>query len=127
MEYLKSRRFLGMLFLIVTLIVGCVAMITVSKVNSQWRIFRERSLPASYWESTEMINVAADEASGTNDSWIVKAHDEQIGIFGLNGELEFVLDVYLFTLPDSDQAILRDGIFVSGRERLTALIEDYTG
>lgn len=124
MAYLKSGRFLALLFLIITLAVGCVSMIVVNRVSHQWNIFRERSLPAGYWAETPADNHVTEIAEKT---WIVKAHEEQVGVFDLNGELEFLLDVYLITLPDADQKLLREGIIVSGQEQLTALVEDYTG
>ena len=127
MAYLKSSRFLALLFLIVTLLVGCIAMITTSQVNQQWHIFREHALPVGYWEETSEAQSSAVGQSAPADAWVVKAYGEQIGVFKLNGELEFVLDVYLITLPEADQTLLREGIYVSGSERLTALVEDYTG
>ena len=128
MAYLKSGRFLVLLFLIVTLVVGCVSMIAVSRMSGQWRIFQERSLPAGYWEETQEVQAEDHHsAQSVSQAWIVRAHGEQIGVFDLNGELEYVVDVYLITLPDADQKLLRDGIYVFGQERLTALMEDYTG
>jgi hypothetical protein len=125
MVYFKSARFLVLLFLIVTLIVGCVAMILVTRVGHQWQTFREHALPAGYWDETEEMQISNNAAP--MEAWIVKAHGEQIGVFTLNGKLECVLDVYLITLPQADQALLREGIYVSGSDRLTALVEDYTG
>ena len=111
-----------LLFLIVTVVIGCIALILVGRLNAQWRAFTENAVPV---ESDEMSASHDNDKSG--DIWIMKAYGEQIGIYKLNGELECVLDVYLITLPDADQELLEHGIYVSGRDSLTALVEDYTG
>ncbi len=121
MEYFKSVRFLTLLFLIVTLIIGCLAMIGVSRVDLE--MMQRESLQAGYLDE----GVPSTDEASRSDAWIVRAHDERIGVFALDGKLECVLDVYLITLPQADRELLQKGIYISGKDRLTALVEDYTG
>jgi len=120
MQYFKSARFLALLFLSFTLVIGCIAMITVTKASSQWRLFQEETLSAGTFNEDM-------QSSATNAHWIIRAHEDRIGVFKLNGELEYVIDVYLITLPAADQTILTDGIYISGEKQLAAFMEDYTG
>ena len=125
MGYLKSVRFLKMLFFIVTLVLGCLAMISVSQIEQE--ISREVSLQAASSDDVSASTATHQGAVSDTEAWIVKAYEERIGVFRLDGQLECVLDVYLITLPQADQKLLRAGIYISGKDRLTALMEDYTG
>ena len=125
MGYLKSVRFLKMLFFIVTLILGCLAMISVSQIEQE--ISREVALQAESSDEASVSTATNQGAVSDTEAWIVKAYEERIGVFRLDGQLECVLDVYLITLPQADQKLLRAGIYISGKDRLTALMEDYTG
>ena len=125
MGYLKSVRFLKMLFFIVTLVLGCLAMISVSQIEQE--ISREVSLQAESSDEASVSTATNQGAVSDMEAWIVKAYEERIGVFRLDGQLECVLDVYLITLPQVDQKLLRAGIYISGKDRLTALMEDYTG
>ena len=128
MEYFKTRRFLVTLFLSVTLAVGCVATILVTRMLGQWSVFKEKALPAGFWDETEDTDaVQREDESEAQASWVVRAHDEKIGVFDANGELEYVVDVYLITLPQADRELLERGIWVSDEAELAALMEDYTG
>ena len=62
----------------------------------------------------------------TEEIWIVKEHDRRIGIFSEDGELLELLEIYTNTLPKADQGLLREGISVTDRTALYALIEDYS-
>ena len=126
MEYLKSKRFLGLLFLIVMIVVGCISMISVSRMAVQWSSFFQKSISADGIE-LGTGHVSEQNTEETNSQWIVREYEERIGVFDLSGKLQYVVDVYLITLPVADQALLRQGIMVSGIDQLTALMEDYTG
>ena len=58
--------------------------------------------------------------------WIVKEYEKRIGIFSADGELLECLEIYTKTLPKADQGLLREGITVTTRSELYALIEDYS-
>ncbi len=60
------------------------------------------------------------------ETWIVKEHENRIGIFSEDGQLLEVLEIHTNTLPKADQGLLREGITVTDRASLYALIEDYS-
>ncbi len=57
-------------------------------------------------------------------SYILKEYNGKIGIFE-NEALIYTLDTYIFTLPEKDKKLLKDGIEVSTKEELYELIEEY--
>ncbi len=74
---------------------------------------------------TEQPSTESEES--LEEGWIIKEHDQKIGIFHLDGSLLCVLDTYTKTLPKADRDLLREGISVFTKQELYALIEDYTG
>lgn len=79
------------------------------------------------------VYVSPDETSSQapdTDSvygWIVREHEERIGIFNSDNVLVHVIETHIKTLPAADRDLLREGIWVSSRKELLAIIEDYTG
>ena len=70
--------------------------------------------------------VKPEEAPELEESaWVVREHEEKIGIFTEDGVLLRVVDVYTKTLPKADRVLLREGIAVSSRQDLYALMEDF--
>lgn len=70
---------------------------------------------------TESVTEEAD-----NEVFIVKEYLSRIGIFNENGKLLDIIDIYTKTLPQADINLLREGIRVTSRKELNALIEDYS-
>ena len=120
MQYFKSSRFIALLFFTFTLMIGCVAMITATRASAQWRTTQENVTTAGSFKSEDNI------FDGENH-WIVRAYEDRIGVFKPDGQLEYMIDVYLITLPTADQELLKNGIYIAGKDRLAAFIEDYTG
>ena len=61
------------------------------------------------------------------DSYIIGVYDEKIAVFTQGDTVPIeTYDVYVTTLPESDQRSLRKGISVQGKTELKRLIEDYT-
>ena len=99
-------------------------------------ILSKRSTPAFIEKSDPEIQekyvyvyVKPDEdTTGTAEEeiWVVKEHESRIGIFSANGELLELLEIQTKTLPIADQGLLREGITVTNRSALYALIEDYS-
>ena len=91
--------------------------------------------PVAGDQQTEYIYVYINKSQESEDSgdekenedWVLKAYQGKIGVFDRDGTLIEVLDVYLYTLPKTDQRLLEEGIEVHSRKALLALIEDYTG
>jgi hypothetical protein len=57
-------------------------------------------------------------------SYILREYNGKIGIFE-NEALIYTLDTYVFTLPENDKKLLKDGIVVSTKEELYELLEEY--
>ncbi|MBR3639757.1 MAG: hypothetical protein IKN50_04040 [Clostridia bacterium] len=65
--------------------------------------------------------------SGDEPLYTVKEYLERIGIFKEGKDKpDIVLDVYVFTLPDADRTMLKEGFIIS-KDVLMSTIEDYTG
>ena len=73
------------------------------------------------------VEPEAEDTTPKESTWIVREHEEKIGIFTEDGVLLRVLDVYTKTLPRADRSLLREGIAVSSRQDLYALMEDFGG
>ena len=60
--------------------------------------------------------------------YIMKEHDGKISVYDAEqNEIIQILDVYVFTLPETDRKFLKDGINIYSDAELRQLIEDYTG
>ena len=71
-------------------------------------------------------------STGNNDikdeSFLVKEYLGQIGIFSLeSGEIRYVIERYIKTLPEADKRLLGEGFVVIGMSGIYSIIEDYTG
>lgn len=66
-----------------------------------------------------VINVTENEKS-----YEVKEYNGRIGVFEDNSLL-YTVDVYVFTLPKSDQKLLSDGIKADSKEELNEILEEY--
>ncbi len=83
---------------------------------------------------TEYVYVVKDETADTEaietderKTYTVREHMDMIGIFDENGALIKVLEIYVKTLPEYDQRMLKEGFVVVGTKQLNAIIEDYDG
>ena len=123
MQYFKSERFLGMLYFVFILTVGCITAIIATESSGKWDLLQEKMVSAGYFDSDE----DPIQTSEYEKSWIIRTYDERIGVFDATGKLEYIVNVYVFSLPQSDQELLKNGILVSSEKELEALMEDYTG
>lgn len=61
------------------------------------------------------------------DNYVIGVYDEKIAVFTQGDSVPIeTYDVYITTLPESDQKSLRKGIEVKGKTELRRLIEDFT-
>ena len=64
--------------------------------------------------------------SDSNTDYVVRIFEGKIGVFTKDGTTPLqVLEVFVDTLPEQDQAVLETGIMVTGRENLRKTLEDY--
>ena len=66
------------------------------------------------------------ETENTSSLWLIKEHNEKIGIFDKNGALIKLIDVYTKTLPKNDRLELQKGFWVSSEKELYSIIEAYS-
>ena len=58
--------------------------------------------------------------------YVLKEYEDKIGVYKINEEEPFrIIDVFVSTLPSSDQIDLKDGIYVQNDDKLKMIIEDY--
>lgn len=79
----------------------------------------DRELNEEYQPVFEENNVENEKTT-----YILKEYNGKIGIFE-NDALIYTLDTYVFTLPENDKKLLKDGITVSTKEELYELLEEY--
>ena len=76
----------------------------------------------------EDASVSTGKDDINEESFLVKEYEGQIGIFSLEGgEIRYVIDRYIKTLPEADKRLLREGFVVIGIQGIYSVIEDYTG
>lgn len=87
--------------------------------------------PSSKSTSSEYVYVYVTPPSEetteeeTSSCWIVREHEGRIAVFNEDGTALAHWDVYVKALPKADQILLREGITVTSRQELYALMEDY--
>ncbi len=67
-----------------------------------------------------------DAVAPTDESYVLREHENIIGIFDANGKLLGTIDLPTVTLPLSERQRLADGIKVGSRTELERLIESYS-
>ena len=60
----------------------------------------------------------------TATTYTVKEFDGKIGVF-LNGDFQYVIDTYVFTLPEQDKKLLQKGINASSLQELDDILSCY--
>ena len=58
--------------------------------------------------------------------WTLRDYEGRIGVFDGGGRLCYLSEIYVKTLPKADRILLREGITVTSKQALDALIEDYS-
>ncbi|MBQ4510492.1 MAG: hypothetical protein II984_07175 [Clostridia bacterium] len=87
------------------------------KINEK-NITNEPDLPV--YENTDDNDVEIDEQV----TYMLKEYNGKIGVYE-NAALIYTLDTYVFTLPDIDKQLLREGIITASKTELYELIEEY--
>ena len=113
-QYKHFNRLL-VIFCIVLLLSSLLFFLLLNfKINRLDREFNEEYQPV--FEENNVEN--------EKKTYILKEYNGKIGIFE-NDALIYTLDTYVFTLPENDKKLLKDGITVSTKEELYELLEEY--
>ena len=111
------------IFLCITLTVSIALLLSLS--------WESATTPKNGEQKPVYIYLSQEDPAASTDTeevlgWILRAHQERIGIFREDGVLEQVLDIQIKTLPKADQFLLEEGIYAKDRDTLESLIEDYS-
>lgn len=80
----------------------------------------------------EVVSAPSSSSQSSRDpapeatTYLLGEYDGRVSVLSpATREPEMIFDIFIRTLPDMDQELLRQGIQVSTYEELTRLIEDY--
>ncbi len=116
-SYYLARRIIFTAFVSVSLIALGAAISAVAALDKYGTLIKEiQSFDSKY------ASIQISEPSG---SFWVREHEGVIGVFGIDGELEYTVEVYIKTLPEKDRQLLKDGIFAKDKSELLEILGDY--
>jgi len=120
-------------YIITMLLISLVAIATIRNTPKS-PINKNEDVNEGMATETVYIPVYAEPESETKKEdpdteeqkvYTVKSYEGRIGVFE-NGELSYLLDVYVNTLPKTDRRLLEEGVVAYSEEELRDIIEDYT-
>ena len=114
--YYLARRIAFTAFFSVALIALGAALSAVSALDKYSAIIKEIDCITAQSVSAE---------SSETQCFFVRAHEGIIGIFNADGDLEYTIEVYVKTLPESDRSLLEKGIFAKSKADLLEILGDY--
>jgi hypothetical protein len=90
-------------------------------------IGRKQSLSAAAQQPVPMDSLAFSPPENSPSSqFVVKAYQGQICVFQADQTIPVQnTGIWISTLPDEDQTLLKNGISVSSQKELSSLLEDY--
>ena len=116
-SYYLARRIIFTIFVSISLIAFGAAISAVSALDRYEMLIKEiQSFDSKY------VSIQVSEPDGC--FW-VREHEGVIGVFGIDGELEYTVEVYIKTLPEKDRQLLKNGIYAANREELLEILGDY--
>ena len=118
----EKKIFIFSLFLLTILIISSILLsylLLSNKIMEMNKIeqITEPDIPA-------YENIENDYEEELPIVYILKEYNGKIGVYE-NNALIYTLDTYVFTLPEMDKQLLRDGIVISDKNELLNLIEEY--
>ena len=75
-------------------------------------------------EQQPVFNETVNDETGADVEYIIKEFDGKIGVFK-NGDFQYMINVYVFTLPEYDKKLLSQGIKVSSEQELNDVLSSY--
>jgi len=73
-------------------------------------------------EQTPVFNET--ENSDAEEEYLIKEFNGKIGVYK-NGDFQYMLDVFVFTLPEYDKKLLSQGIKASSEQELNDILSSY--
>lgn len=75
-------------------------------------------------EQQPVFNETVNDETEADVEYIIKEFDGKIGVFK-NGDFQYMINVYVFTLPEYDKKLLSQGIKVSSEQELNDVLSSY--
>jgi hypothetical protein len=119
--YIEKKIFIFSVFLLATLIITAV-MISYLLLNN--KIIESSSTIIEFEPDVPAFEIKDEATTKKEIYYVLKEYNGKIGVYE-NESLIYTLDIYVFTLPEVDKQLLKDGIIVSTKEKLYELIEEY--
>ena len=117
-NFIEKKHFsLSIIFL--TIITMTLFIITYFTLNNRISNMSEKNITADKPVFNESIT-----AESVENSYMIKEFEDKIGVFK-NGDFQYYLDVYIFTLPEKEQKLLCQGIIVSSEQELFDILSSY--
>lgn len=116
-SYYLARRIIFTVIVSVSLIAFGAAMAAMAALDRYSFIIKEL-------EALDTSSTFA-ELEVSKKRYLVREHEGIIGVFSLNGELEYTVEIYVKTLPEKDRQLLKSGIYAQNREELLEILGDY--
>ena len=117
-NFIEKKHFsLSIIFL--TVITMTLFIITYFTLNNRISNMSEKNITADKPVFNESIT-----AESVENSYMIKEFEDKIGVFK-NGDFQYYLDVYIFTLPEKEQKLLNQGIVVSSEQELFDILSSY--
>ena len=119
--YIEKKIFIFSVFLLATLIITAV-MISYLLLNN--KIIESSSTIIEFEPDVPAFEIKDEATAKKEIYYVLKEYNGKIGVYE-NESLIYTLDIYVFTLPEVDKQLLKDGIIVYTKEKLYELIEEY--
>ena len=118
--YIEKRIFVFSSFLLSVLVISSIFLIYLLLSNKISRI--------NTFDSSTEPDIPAYENVDDNKTqeitYMLKEYNGKIGVYE-NEALVYTIDTYVFTLPETDKQLLRDGIVTADKIELYEIMEAY--
>ena len=117
--FIEKKTFIFSIFLLALIIVMSIVicfLLLNDKILSMTNTFDDNT-------DIEVGNQIEDEKDVC--IYEIKEYNKKIGIYK-NNSLIYTLNIYTFTLPESDQILLKQGIITSSQKDLIKIIEEFS-
>ena len=109
-------------------LVPIMILLTVATVFAASLIILPRVVVYDIGAVSDVKGVAADGGSSDGESEdgdirIFREYGGRVGVFTESGELDFVIDVPVSSLPDYDRRLIASGVIAQGAEQIAAMKE----
>ena len=91
-------------------------------LNTKIEKLAESNNDIPVFDETQNNNEIEDDES--KDVYCLKEYNGKIGIYK-NDALVYTIDRFIFTLPDNDKKLLKEGIYTTDPEELYKILEQY--